>query len=229
MFPIYTITTFPSHLGNATKLEAFPEYHPAYQARPGDLLPVVIETEQHVQGELMYWGLKSTTAIRMEKILTRSPYNVMIRAQRAVIPANCFFGRRDGQAFLIKLIQERTFGMGGIYQPAKKPSGKGHFVPLTVEAPDFLSPYSERIPVLFTLSEYEEWLLTPELKMVMEMADQSAHRWFDLFPVDNAIFQGGHNDKALLRPQGPSLNELRQQRGEQKRVNPGKFRPKRGK
>lgn len=157
--------------------------------------------------ELTYatWGGKLQAKTTMKKILS-SQYNKLIRKQRCAIPANCFFGIKDSQHYLVRILESRLFYMGGIYTKA---NNEIHFSVLNTEPPDMLS-FLQTMPVLFKPEWLEEWLHTEQLEPIMTLADVSVNHWFDYFKVSNKVATATANNKELLMPLGESYRQFQE-------------------
>jgi len=100
MLSLYTISTKPETVTDQCKLSESFSYSPVCQARPGMQLPIIIQINNKPSPVIANW-------------VTKRPL-ILIRKQRCAVPANCFFSVKDGQPYLIRLLQHRMFLMGGI-------------------------------------------------------------------------------------------------------------------
>ncbi len=204
MLPLYTITTKPEAILEQCKLNGSFAYEPAYQCRPGMQLPVIIQREGQTEVVLATWGRKKPI-ISMDRILTKPPYNILIRRQRCAVPANCFFMIKDGQPYLVRLIHHRLFLMGGLCHYA---NGEFHLALLETESPDILNSMEGQIPILLAPEKAHSWLKGNEVGRVIHYADRSGSHWFDFFLVTKEILEIHRNDRKLLEPQGISKKQL---------------------
>jgi putative SOS response-associated peptidase YedK len=217
MINLYTIATRAQALSEMLNLPLSASYKPAYQARPGMPLPLMMHKDGRLQIASGYWGCipeRFTSPIPvfpMEKLLSQTPLNRWIHTQRCVMPANCFYCRNDEnhEIYLVRLLNARTFFMGGIY--CELPGSKGilntHFILLTTESADVLRPITTDMPVILSKDDYQKWLQTEHLIDLMDIADQCGEHWFDYFTVDKSIITPGTNKRNLLKPLGLSHEE----------------------
>jgi putative SOS response-associated peptidase YedK len=237
MLPFYTISTKPEHIAEQFNLLEATPYENAYQAHPGTALPILIKEDEQVQQFEGSWEMKASAKstrmipfVSMDNILTTRPFNVLLRKQRCVVPVNCFFGIKNDKPYVIKLLKDRLFGMGGIYTLEQKNGVPIYrFAILTTAAPPILTPYLDQIPVLFVPDRHDKWLGTDRVAKVMKYADYAATNWFDLFEVSDQILQGKPNEKTLLTPVGPSLSQLMAQQNKVQTEALEKMRGHRGK
>ena len=209
MKPILTISTTASALSKRLDLtlDNWGNYH---QARPGDDLSCLVMDSPRPVGETARWGIRGEWHTPLHGIMHRRPYNRLIRRQRCVVPVNCFIGALEAQPYLIKLMHERVFGVGAIYDHI------GDHMALsliTVEPPPILQPYVTQMPVLLPIEKYIDWLDADDVAHVVLLAEESRKHWFDLFPVDPEILKGG-DERDYLKPIGPSVKDLMDENNE---------------
>lgn len=174
------------------------------------------------------WGMSrpQVHTVPMHRILARKPFHVLIRTQRCAVPANAFFGLRNGKPYLFKLLKERLFCFGGIYTHT---GDHQQFAILTTEPPQSLRPFFDAFPVLFPAGTAARWLKSAELWAVMNMADRSPDYVFDYFPVSEAVLQAGNNSRELLTPQGQRFSEVLDAQRKQQAAPFMQYRRRRGK
>lgn len=206
---IYSIATKTKSIATKCRIETEEEFAPVYQARPGMKLPAIIMINGTPQLVSAMWGLRSTISantIHMSRILKSRTWNLRLRRQRCVIPANCFIAEKNGQAWLIRLPQYRMFLMGAVYQ---KKGNEYHFTLLETESPDLITSVTEDMPVVFPADKMQKWFTVKELDRILHFADKAANEYFDYFRVDATILNGNVNDKELLRPTGMTLEQYK--------------------
>ncbi|HLF65549.1 MAG TPA: SOS response-associated peptidase family protein [Saprospiraceae bacterium] len=224
MLNLYTIATKPPVLAEQLHHNVLEEYTPAYQARPGMALPVILCSESKPVIVIARWGCTTEAATMslnsfpMDRILTQPPFNRWLHTQRCLIPANCFFARRtdtdlrpdEHNIYLIRILQSRLFLIGGLFTVEHRRNSKDiySFLLLTTESADVLRPLTDQMPVILSIEHLSTWLTSDHLIDVMHLADRSGDRWFDYFPVNSKILTPGMNDRDLLKPLGLSLQEM---------------------
>jgi putative SOS response-associated peptidase YedK len=209
MMNIYSIATKTKSIATKCRIETEEEFAPVYQARPGMKLPAIIMINGTPQLVSAMWGLRSTISantIHMSRILKSRTWNLRLRRQRCVIPANCFIAEKNGQAWLIRLPQYRMFLMGAVYQ---KKGNEYHFTLLETESPDLITSVTEDMPIVFPAEKMQKWFTVKELDRILHFADKAANEYFDYFRVDATILNGNINDKELLRPTGMTLEQYK--------------------
>lgn len=206
---IYSIATKTKSIASKCRIETEEEFAPVYQARPGMKLPAIIMIDKQPQLVSAMWGLRSTTSantIHMSRVLKSRTWNLRLRRQRCVIPANCFIAEKNGQAWLIRLPQYRMFLMGAVYQ---KKGNEYHFTLLETESPDLFASVAEDMPLVLPPDRMQKWLTVTELDRIMYFADKAANEYFDYFKIDTAVLKANVNDKELLRPIGMTHEQYR--------------------
>jgi len=203
MLSLYTISSKPDAIIEQCKLVDPFSYSPLYQARPGMQLPIIIQKENKIELVMAQWGVKNPF-VGVNRILSTRPYNILIRKQRCAAPANCFFSLKNGQPYLIRLLQHRLFLMGGIFHSA---GGDLSFTLLQVQPADMLNTMMGQMPLVMAPEKLSSWLGGTEVGRVMHYADRAGSYWFDYFPVSKKILNTGNN-KELLKPEGMSRYTL---------------------
>jgi putative SOS response-associated peptidase YedK len=207
---IYTIATSSPELATRTNVGDVIEYTPAYQARPGMKMPIIIFRNSKPEIVMATWGLRSNASfntVHTSRILKTRPWNLLIRRQRCAIPANCFIGNKTGTPHLIRLPQHRLFMMGGMYQVK---NDEIYFTLLLTETADIISSIAEEMPVIFHNDRVHKWLTTEDLGSIMRYADKAGNNWFDYFKVDPEVLNAKENNRELLTPLGMSRGQVRQ-------------------
>lgn len=152
------------------------------------------------------WGLKTpgkqlTTVIPVSRILVNKPYNLMIRQSRCAVPCNCFFGMRNDEPYLIRLIKQRLFSLGGIYSVnAKSEHAEYRFALLTVKPADLLQSLLDEMPLVLGHDRHQSWLDRSHVDHIMYLADRSGSYWFDYFQLAHGFFTSHKNTPGQLAP-----------------------------
>ncbi len=207
MIDIYTIATNTRHLETSLNVKAGEPIVKTYQARPGMYMPVLIPDRNRKRLCNAFWGIpRLRNTIHTSKLLTREPYKLLVRTSRCAIPANCFFGMKDTDPYLIRLVNSRLFYLGGLFV---KQGNKFSFIVLKTESADMLS-FMPDMPVLMTADQLDVWLSTPELASVMYIADQAGSHWMDYYKVSSDILNPEANSRSLLLPHGQTYQQLKQ-------------------
>jgi len=217
MNDIYTIATKVDFLEAMLEIDV-PNFEPYYQARPGMYLPILIRENNRAKMVMAKWGMTVKSAptkyVKMDRILKQKPYNQLIRSNRCSIPANCFITKTKNKVWLVKLIKQRLFWMGGIYQKTISKQGKERyeFAILLTDQADVLSSICDKMPVLMGMDRHQSWIAPKDIAGIMNMADKSSKQWFDFFEVDKKIFTPSLNQKEILIPLGTSYQQYQQRK-----------------
>lgn len=215
MNDIYTIATKVEFLKAMLEIDV-PEFEPIYQARPGMYLPILIRENNQSKMVMAKWGanIKSqpTNYVKMDRILKQKPYNQLIRSNRCSIPANCFITKSKNKVWLVKLIKQRLFWMGGVYQKSISKQGKElyQFAILLTDQADVLSSICSEMPVLMGMDRHQHWIEPKDIAGIMNMADKSSKQWFDFFEVNINILSPSINQKEILIPLGSTYQQYQQ-------------------
>ena len=149
----------------------------------------------------------------MEKILARKPFNIWFRKYRCAIPVNCFCMTQGDDTYLIRILKQRTFMLGGLCLPPDTQNPEYRFALLEVEAADILKRITDIMPINFSCHTSTSWCTQETILNVMQLADSSGDKWFDFYKVDPAILELESNDKELLKPTDISYREWMEREG----------------
>jgi putative SOS response-associated peptidase YedK len=209
---IYSIATKPIYFKNLLN-GTVPVYEACYQARPGMVLPIILGNGTNKM-VLATWGLATLsskepiTQVHMRHVLKHRPYNRMIRTARCAIPANCFI-LNNKEPRLVRLLKQRVFCLGGIYEYAMKNGANEYrFAILQAEPADMLQSYCTEMPICFGADRWNQWTDSEHIGDVMYQADRSLQLWFDHFRVSEKISDPTQNDRELLKPLEASRQQL---------------------
>lgn len=216
MSNIYTIATKHTVYEKLLDIPVAP-FLPAYQARPGMHLPVLIKEGDGYAVVSAKWNIQlkgkgRVAELPMRRVLKHREYNLLIRRKRCAIPANCFVIAKGLDAFVIRLLKHRIFWIGGVYQVWENKRGEQfyNFAILKTDPPDVLGNLCDAVPVVIAPDRYKAWIETNEIHRVMEMADRTGNLWFDYFKVNPIILEPGLNDRDLLIPLGNTYQQYKQ-------------------
>jgi len=208
---LFTITTQPEEIEHLSRVRPVVQFDKLYQVHTGDTVPVCCKIDGKIKWVSGVWGIRhgkaTLTSIPMDKILIKKPFNIWIRKYRCAIPVNCFFVEQEEKVFLIRILKQRVFMLGGICLPPDATHAQHRFALLEVEAADILARIADTIPINFRCDKASEWIGQETMLNVMELADSSGARWFDFYKVDPSILMAGTNTKELLKPHGISYRE----------------------
>jgi len=143
----------------------FPEH-----TYPKSLAPVLIETAGEQSFVSMRWGvlipiqgkLKPVTNARDDK-LTGFSWRYATAERRCLIPATSYFepgtGPEGARGELLFTVKERpAFFFAGVWNPDAEGSDERGFAMVTTSPNDYVRPFHDRMPVVLTDEEADEWI-----------------------------------------------------------------------
>lgn len=151
---------------------------PRYNIHPTLQAPVIINKDDHTAVEQMSWGLtpkgaKNTNSVfryktynvPSEKILSKHSWEMAVRHNRCLVPANGFYqlveqGNKK-QAYYIQVKGTPIFAFAGIYSSWNDGDETySTYSIITSDAPYALRNISDRMPIVLSQSEETRWLDT---------------------------------------------------------------------
>ena len=151
---------------------------PRYNIYPTLQAPVIVNQNNHAVVEQMGWGLvpkgtKNTNSVfryktfnvASEKILAKHSWEMAVRHNRCLVPANGFYrlvGQgNEKQAYYVKVRDAPLFAFAGIYSTWDDDGiARSTYSIITSEAPHSLEHIADRMPIILSQSEEARWLDT---------------------------------------------------------------------
>jgi putative SOS response-associated peptidase YedK len=171
----YALTSSPAVIAERFHLLWTPEIEPHYNIAPSQTVPVVRETGQGRELALLKWGLIPWWAedahigaklvnARADTLANKPAFRDAYRRRHCLVPADAFYewkpveGRR--QPYCIRMRDQGLFGMAGLWERWKDPSGQvvESCTIVTVDANSLVAPLHDRMPLILTPSDYDAWL-----------------------------------------------------------------------
>jgi putative SOS response-associated peptidase YedK len=201
----FAIATKPSVIANEFGLAEHYDFQPIVRPFEGDMVPVIIQEPTGLEMHMASWGIanqynETTPWIPTKRLMASRPFNLLIHSSRCVIPVNCFISNTSSNPLLIRLLNHRCFGLGGVVQRDK---GQLKVSIITTRSADILASHMDEMPVVITSGKASSWLAKKELYRIMEMMDKSGNHWFDYFKIAD-VFSMDHCRSADLAPVGAS-------------------------
>lgn len=186
-----------------------PDFLPRYNARPGQMLPVVMNTRPDAVG-IAKWGIaapwKTGQLIintRKDSLDTKKIFKRAFRENRCFIPANGFYewtteeGKKVPYRFYLK--HDGLFAFAGIY--ADDNSGSAAFTIITVEPNGIVEPIHNRMPALLPLRQEQEWL-NPDLseQQALAMLQPFPGKQMEMARASGKVNSASNEGSQLLNP-----------------------------
>jgi putative SOS response-associated peptidase YedK len=192
---------------------------PIYNLCPTLSSPVLRSIDGDRQFDQMHWQLipawepvfktqLSTINARSETLFTSRLYRDLIISQRCIVPLSGFFEwKRDGQAkrpFKISLRDEPIMSVAGVWDVWRPgtPDAQASFSIVTTAANDFMSKIHDRMPVILSRSDEDQWLdpavhNQKELQNLMKPCPSS---WLMAVEVSPLVNSAKNNTPEVLQP-----------------------------
>lgn len=203
LLPLYSIASKSELIASTFDVQIGTDLSPVFQARPNMQLPVIMDGNPAIQ--LGGWGIGQQNKMDISKTLQARPWNIWLRNQRCIIPANCFYGHSQGITSLVRLLDHRLFGIAGLCDINQ---GRVCFSILTTQSPPILKKQMDEIPILCSPEVSQQWLkANSRVEDLMAIADNAGSYWFDFYPISTEIINYKGQDKELLNPLGSSYQQ----------------------
>jgi putative SOS response-associated peptidase YedK len=210
---------------------------PNYNVTPTSEVFIVLEDADSVRkvdtarwGLIPSWSKDARRASRMinarsESVAEKPAYRAAFRRRRCLIPADGYFewqatpANTPGvsipkQPFFIHIADGSPIAFAGLYEDWNGPDGPVRSCTiLTQDACGQLAHIHDRMPVLVTAPDWQEWLGPEEQdvsvlsRLVDGLRNEAVVDELQAYPVSTRVNKPSNNDPALLDPIGPAIDE----------------------
>lgn len=141
------------------------DIEPRYNISPSQDSVVITEDEEGRKPSFMKWGMvlgeRSLINIRCESLLNKPHLMDMARGNRCIIPVNSFYEWRTSKVgrvpYMFYMEGLKLFSLAGLWR--KNPVGPGYeFTVLTTRSEGEVARIHNRMPIVLTLEQEDEWL-----------------------------------------------------------------------
>lgn len=134
-------------------------WHPG-EIYPSAKAPVLLNSAGETTADLMRWGYKFPSGLvinaRAETAMEKPLFRDSVIYRRCVIPSTGFFEWDvTKRKYLFTLPGEKLLYMAGLYN---KRDGENCYCILTTAANESMRPIHDRMPLVLTTDQYQEWL-----------------------------------------------------------------------
>ncbi len=193
-----------------------------FNIAPGNEMPVIIRSDRNHLG-IMRWGLipcwtkdiraaKPLINARAETLDKRPAFRSLLAARRCLVPASGFFEwKKEGKRsvpYYIRLPGEPIFSFAGLYDQWHNPAGVtvSTFTIITCEANHLVRPLHDRMPVILSRQDEDQWLGDgplphKELKRILAPYPAGC---MEAIPVSDRVNLPGADDERVIQPLGSS-------------------------
>lgn len=199
----------------------FDKLSPRFNIAPGQLAPVVTNSEEKRHLRMMKWGLIPSWAkdeaigykminARAETLAEKPSFRKALEQRRCIIPADGFYEWRketDGKTktpIRIVLKDRSLFGFAGLWERWKNPEGKEvlTYTIVTTTPNSLLKSVHDRMPVILTSDAENVWLAAGVLtsKVLGEVLRPYPDDQMELFPISKAVNNPRTDTPACIEP-----------------------------
>jgi putative SOS response-associated peptidase YedK len=195
----FALFTAPTDIMNRfVYIDQLGNYNPNYNVSPGTDIPVLFREEKRLVLGAKRWGLVPSWAkdptignklinARAETITEKPSFRHNFRYRRCIIPADGFYEWRKGQPFYVRFKNKSPIFLAGVHDYWYDPNGNTleTCIIITTAANDKLSEIHDRMPVIITPENAEQWL-SAETKsdLIAPLLIQTPSEMFDTFEAD---------------------------------------------
>ena len=196
------------------------EWKPRYNIAPTENVAVVRQRRDHPSrtlsgmrwGLIPYWSKDAKGAARMinarsEEITEKPAYREAFQQRRCLVPADGFYEwKREGkskQPFHLGMTDDSLFAFAGIWERWKNPAGEiiKSCAILTTTPNNLLSGIHDRMPVILSPDDYEEWLNpAADIEVLKPMLKPYSSRTMRMYSVSTAVNRAGYDAPDCIAP-----------------------------
>lgn len=151
-----------------TKSESL--FEPNYNAGKGHTMPIIIKVDDGREIRSSVWGLKTAedkdaiVEIKHEDMLERDEIKNLIDTNPCIVLASGFYKWKetveDPLPFYLRVLSQEVIGVAGFYSSYKNDEGREvhTFAVMTMPANPLVEPLDDRMPVILSPNDYDQWL-----------------------------------------------------------------------
>lgn len=211
----YALTSSPAAIAERFGLAWARDVEPHYNIAPGQMIPVVRETEAGRALALLKWGLIPSWAkdasigtrlinARGETLGDKPAFRNAYRHRHCLVPANAFYewkpvaGRK--QPYCIRMRDQTLFGMAALWEHWMAPDGQvvESCTIVTVDANALVGELHDRMPLILAPDDYDAWLAAGPTEA--ELPHAVAAEEMVAYPVSPLVSNARNDDPACLIP-----------------------------
>jgi len=222
-YTLYNTKQIPKRFGTRPPPESY-QLHDSYNVAPGQMLPVIIQTDHGRSIEIMQWGLVPSWAkdphigyrminARAENVFEKPAWRSPARRHRCLVPASGFYEWRERpgggakQPFYIFPKGEEMLAFAGIYDTWHDDADdeRWTYAIITTAPNDKLKTIHDRMPVILHPSDWATWLdpALQESGPLMELLKPYDDGSLELYEVSTDVNAVTNNDSYLVYPLHP--------------------------
>jgi putative SOS response-associated peptidase YedK len=190
-----------------------------YNVAPSQIMPTIVRRSPN-QVVPMVWGfvppwekgekVKTLINLRDDTVLTRGWAKRYVQTQRCLVPATGFFewqksGTSGKIPYFIHLKTGDYFAFAGLFSTYTAPNGRqaDTFAILTTQPNALMASIHNRMPVILSKEEEDEWLNPDivELEQLKAFLDPYPDDEMEAYPVSTRVNYPGNNTPEVLIPQ----------------------------
>jgi len=204
--------------------KAPPDLRPRYNIAPGqDVLCVIRHGERRLEplrwGLIPYWAKDPAIGNRLinaraESLAEKPSFCDAFMKRRCLIVADGFFewrpaGKRKVPVYIF-LKSKMPFGIAGLYETWKAPSGNEHrtCTIITTDANDLVRPFHDRMPVILPADVEDRWLDPAEASRERLMSCLKPYPSGEMtaYDVGHAVNNARHDAPDCILPAASSFS-----------------------
>ena len=202
----FTLRTPAKDIAELFRLADVPDLRPRYNIAPTQPVAAVrLNKEANRELVMLHWGLipfwaddpkvgYSTINARAETVATKPTFRQAFAKRRCLVVADGFYewqktnGRK--QPFFIHMKDDQPFAFAGLWEHWKRDDQEIESCTIIVtEANDVLKPIHDRMPVILSPEDYDEWLdpKVEDKKQLEGMLRPFASGEMEAYPVSTLV------------------------------------------
>jgi putative SOS response-associated peptidase YedK len=208
---------------------------PRFNIAPSQDVPVIIEKEQTRHLKFMRWGLVPFWAddpkigfkminARSDKVAISGAFKHSLKRRRCLIPADGFYEwekrGREKIPHLFRIKGGELFAFAGLWDRWEMKENINSnidkvvlhtFTIITTDANNLVSSVHDRMPVILTADNEEDWLNTEfsDFDKLLQMLSPYPEEKMEMFEVSKIVNSPSNDTQECIRPtQSPQQGEL---------------------
>jgi putative SOS response-associated peptidase YedK len=184
---------------------------PRYNARPTQILPMVVNQNSSNLLEMSQWGLtpsfmegKVLFNTRADSLATKVYFKRLYRTNRCLIPSDGFYEwatiENKKQPFRFSLKTKEIFAFAGIYTKNEK-TKELNFSIITTEPNKLIAKVHNRMPVILTKKDEQAWIgQTNQPESLLKLLSPYPAHLMSAYPVSTLVNSPKNDQQDIIKP-----------------------------
>jgi putative SOS response-associated peptidase YedK len=206
----FTLKTNMAAILKLLGIEQAIEWKPSYNVAPSQKIPLAFVNEKSKQREmkLSSWGLRLGERLvvnaQSETVFEKPSFKEPIQKGRCLIPVDGFYEwrheGRETKPYFIRLKDQQPFALGGFWAAPQGQASESCVI-LTTEPNHTVGAIHNRMPVILSPADFEQWLDGEQkAESLRSLFKSYSDDLMEAYEISDWVNSPSHNDARCMEP-----------------------------